>query len=226
MLNIRANNQHLAVALNPKSIRSTRVVMPLTGDFGLYIVDASGEVLAGIFDLQKIKLGPHLVQLHRKVLRLQGHLKDFSQITDGLVLAEREHRDFLLGIIRRSEEGKTLEMIPMKVSERDDEQLLAVSDRAHVPAEIAKPSSGVNNDNAIRIRECDLKTGGVAAELLEASFTDWDGTAGTVKFEPHTELFSAQRPGLMSVHRRCFQHLVCRRGFAQVLDHRLGVMLH
>jgi len=27
-----------------------------------------------------------------------------------------------------------------------------------------------------------LKTGGVAAELLEASVTDWDGTAGTVKF--------------------------------------------
>ncbi len=58
MLNIRANNQHLAVALNPKSIRSTRVVVPLTGDFGLYIVDAGGEVLAGIFDLQKIKIGP------------------------------------------------------------------------------------------------------------------------------------------------------------------------
>ncbi len=113
---------------------------------------------------------------------MQGHLKDFSQITDGLVLAEREHRDFLLGIIRRSEEGKTLEMIPMKVSERDDEQVLAVSNRAHVPAEIAKPRSSVNDDNAIRIRECDLKTGGVAAELLEASLTDWGGTAGTVKF--------------------------------------------
>ncbi|HEY2627041.1 MAG TPA: hypothetical protein VGI41_09870, partial [Candidatus Udaeobacter sp.] len=43
--------------------------------------------------------------------------------------------------------------------------------------------------DTIRIRECDLKTGGVAAELLEASITDWDGAAGTVKFELHTKLY-------------------------------------
>jgi hypothetical protein len=71
----------------------------------------------------------------------------------------------------------------MKMSEPDDELvLLVVADRAHVPAEIAKPSSGVNNGNTIRLRERDLKARGVAAELLEASITDWDGTAGTVKF--------------------------------------------
>jgi len=156
--------------------------VPLTGDVGFHVVDTDGELFARIVNLQKFKLGPHLVQLHRKVLRLQGYLKDFSQIADGLVLAEREYRDFLLGIIRRSEERKTLEMIPMKVSERDDEQLLAVSDRAHVPAEIAKPSSGVNNGDTICICKRDLKAGGVAAELLEASITNWDGAADTVKF--------------------------------------------
>ena len=59
---------------------------------------------------------------------------------------------------------------------------LLMADGAHVPAEIAKPGSGVNNSDTLCIRECDLKTGGVAAELLEASITDWDGTADTVKF--------------------------------------------
>jgi hypothetical protein len=73
----------------------------------------------------------------------------------------------------------------MKVSERDDQLVLVMSDSAHVPAEIAKPGSGVNNGNAIRIRERELKAGGVAAELLEASITDWDGAADTVKFELH-----------------------------------------
>jgi hypothetical protein len=48
-----------------------------------------------------------------------------------------------------------------------------MSDRAHVPAEIAKPSSGVNNCDTIRIFKRDLKAGGVATELLEASLTDW-----------------------------------------------------
>jgi len=70
----------------------------------------------------------------------------------------------------------------MEVSERDDQLVLAMSDRAHVPAEIAKPSSGVNNGDTIRILKRDLKAGGVAAELLETSVTDWDGTADTVKF--------------------------------------------
>jgi hypothetical protein len=57
-----------------------------------------------------------------------------------------------------------------------------MSDRAHVPAEIAKPSSGVNNGDTIRVLKRDLKAGSVAAESLEASITDWGGTADTVKF--------------------------------------------
>jgi hypothetical protein len=157
------------------------VVVPLAGDDGFRIVDG-GEVFAGIFDLQKFKLGSHPVQLHGKVLRLQGHLKDLPQIADGLAPAERENRDFLLGIIRRGEEGETLQVIPMKVSECNDELVLVMSDRAHVPAEIAKPGSGINDGDTICIGGRDLKASRIAAELLEASITDWDGAADTVKF--------------------------------------------
>src|SRR5262249_41277798 len=161
------------------------VVVPLTSDYGLHTVDV-GEVFAGIFDLQKFKLGPHPVQLHRKVLRLQGDFKDSPQISDGLPPAEGEYRDLLLGIIRRSEKRETLDVIPMKVSERDENLVLMVSDRAQVTTKIAKPRSGVNNGNTIRICGRDLKTGSVAAEFLEANITDWDGPADTVKFELHT----------------------------------------
>ena len=146
-------------------------------------------MFAGVFDLQKFKLGPHSVQLHRKVLRLHGDLEDFSQIADGLVPAQREDRDFLLGIVRLGKKGEPLDVIPMKVSEGDDDLVLVVSDRAHVPAEIAEPRSGVNNGDIIRICECELKTGGVATELLEARITDRDGAAATVKFELHAELY-------------------------------------
>ena len=184
MLNIGANDQHLALALNPNTIRAARVIVPLTCD-GRFRIVGAGEVFAGILDLQKFKLGSHPVQLHRKVLRLQGHLKDLPQIANGLASAERENLDFLLGIIGRSKEGETLHVIPMKVSERDDQLILMMSDRAHVPAEIAKSSSGVNNGDAICIRKCDLKAGGVAAESLEASITNWDRAADTVKFELH-----------------------------------------
>src|SRR5438067_6437444 len=97
MLDIRANNQHLAAALNPKTIRAARVIVPATGDFGFDIVNGR-EVFAGLFNLQKFKLSAHPVQLHRKVLSLHGDLEDFPQIADGLVPAKREKGDFLVGI--------------------------------------------------------------------------------------------------------------------------------
>jgi hypothetical protein len=188
MLNIRANNQHLTAVFNSIAIRSARVIVPLTGDFGFYIISGR-EVLAGIFNFQKFKLRPHMVQLHREVLSLQGDLEDFPQIADGLVPAKRENRDFLLWIICLGKKGEALDVIPMKMSEADDQSVLMMSDSAQIPPKIAKPRAGINDGNTICIRERNLKTGGVAAELLEASITDWDGAASTVKFQLHTELY-------------------------------------
>ena len=113
---------------------------------------------------------------------MHGDLEDFAQIADGLALTECENRDFLPGIVGRGEKGETLHVIPMKLSKGDDQLVLVMSDRAHVPAEIAKPGSGVNNGDTIRIRERVLKTGGVAAELLEPSIADSDGAADAMKF--------------------------------------------
>src|SRR5262249_15190213 len=188
MLNIGAYDQHLTVALNPKTIRATRVIVPLTGDGGFHIVDVS-KAFAGIFDLQKFKLGPHSIQLHRKILRLHRHLEDLPQIADGLAPTECENRNFLLGIIRRHEKWETLQVIPMEMSERDDQLVLVMSDRAHVPAEISKSSSGVNNRDAICIRKRNLKARSVAAELLKPSIADWDRSSRAVKLKPHRILF-------------------------------------
>jgi hypothetical protein len=120
---------------------------------------------------------------------LEGHLKDLPQIADSLAPTECENRNFLLGIIRRREKWETLQVIPMEMSERDYQLVLVMSDRAHVPAEIAKSSSGVNNRDAICIRKRNLKARSVAAELLEASITDWDRSSRAVKLEPHRILF-------------------------------------
>src|SRR5437773_8481333 len=56
------------------------------------------------------------------------------------------YRDFLPGIIRRGEKREALHVIPMKVSERDDQVVLVMPNLAHVPAEIAKTGSGINKD--------------------------------------------------------------------------------
>ena len=57
MLNIRANDEDFPISLDPETIRSPGVVVPLSGDYGFYIVD-SGEVFAGISDLQELEIGP------------------------------------------------------------------------------------------------------------------------------------------------------------------------
>src|SRR5438876_11224383 len=60
MLDIRANDQHFPISLDPVTIRSAGMVMPLSGDNGFHIVDA-GEVFAGISNLQKLEIGPHVI---------------------------------------------------------------------------------------------------------------------------------------------------------------------
>src|SRR5207248_2787895 len=60
MLNIRANDEHFTSSLDPETIRSAGMVVPLSSNHGCHIVDA-GEVFAGISDLQELKMGPHVI---------------------------------------------------------------------------------------------------------------------------------------------------------------------
>ena len=96
------------------------MVVPLSGDHGFHIVDA-GEVFAGISDLQELEIGPHVIQLHREIFALAFGLRKSPANCQCLVPAEREERDFLPGIISRGKERKTLDVVPVKVRERDDE---------------------------------------------------------------------------------------------------------
>src|ERR1043166_21182 len=131
MPNIGANAQLRTSALEPKTLRAPWMSVPTAGKGGFHIVDA-GEMFAGVFDLQKFELSAHAVQLHGKILGLERDLKNLPQITDALA-AECENRDFLLGIVRRSEEGEPLHVIPMEMRERDDQPALRMPDARHAP---------------------------------------------------------------------------------------------
>ena len=74
MLNIRANDEDFPISLDPETIRSAGVVVPLSGNHGFHIVDA-GEVFAGISDLQELEIGPHVIQLHREIFHLHLDFK-------------------------------------------------------------------------------------------------------------------------------------------------------
>src|SRR5262249_22351950 len=118
MLNIRANDEHFPLSLHPETIRSAGMIVPLSGDYGFHIVDA-GEVFSGISDLQELEVGPHAIQLDWEIFRLHLDFENLAQIADCLVTAEHQQRDFLPGIISRSKERKALDVVPMKVCERN-----------------------------------------------------------------------------------------------------------
>ena len=152
MLDIRANDEHFPISLDPETIRSAGMVVPLSGDYGFHIVDA-GEVFAGISDLQELEIGPHVIQLHREIFGLHLDFENLPQIGDCLVPAERQERDFLSGIISRGKERKALDVVPVKVRERDTDLLLLVADGAKVSAQISQSRAGVNDGDLVRIGE-------------------------------------------------------------------------
>jgi hypothetical protein len=184
MLNIRANDEYFPISLDPETIRSAGMVVPLSGHHGFHIVDA-GEVFAGISDLQELEIGSHVIQLHREIFRLHLDFENLPQIANCLVPAERQERDFLPGIISRSKERKALDVVPVKVGERDKYLFLLVADGAKISAQISQSCSRVNDGNAVGIGEGDLQARGVAAELLETGIADGDGSPRTIKLELH-----------------------------------------
>ena len=80
-------------------------------------------------------------------------------------------------------------MVPVKVRERDSDLFLFVAHGAEVSAEISQSRARVNDDDAVRIGQRDPQAGGVSAELLKTGIANRDGSARTVKLEPHEIVF-------------------------------------
>jgi hypothetical protein len=180
MLDIRANDEHFPISLDPETIRSAGMVVPLSGDYGFHIVVA-GEVFAGISNLQELEIGPHVIQLHREIFGLHLDFENLPQILNCLAPAERQKRDFLPGIVSRGKEWKALDVVPVKVRERDNDSFLLGAVGAKVFAQISQSRARVNDGNAVRIGKRDLQAGGVAAELLKTGIADGNGSPGTIK---------------------------------------------
>src|SRR5207249_11915512 len=100
MLDIRANDEHFAASLDPETVRSARMVVPLSGDYGFHIVDA-GDMFAGISDLQVLEIRSHVIQLDREIFRLHLDFENLPQITDCLIPDEFQERDLPIVIMSR-----------------------------------------------------------------------------------------------------------------------------
>ena len=188
MLDIGANDEHLPVSLDPETIRSAGMVVPLRGNNSRHLA-VDGEVAAGISDLQEFEFGTHVIQLQREIFRLHLDLENLPQIGHGLVPAEGQERDFLRGIIGRGKERKALDVVPVKVRERDHELFLLVPDGAKVFAKISQARARVDDGDAVHVRERDLQARGVATEFLKTGIADRDGSPRPIKLKLHRIVF-------------------------------------
>src|SRR5438045_7153859 len=123
MLDIRAHDEHPPISLNPETIRSARMLMPLSRDYGFHIVDA-GEVFAGISDLQELEVGAHVIQLDREIFGLHLDFENLPQIANCLVATERQERDVMFGIIILVTEHEARAVVRAIVRERATSLLL------------------------------------------------------------------------------------------------------
>jgi hypothetical protein len=123
--------------------------------------------------------------LHGEIFSLHLDFENLPQIPNCLIPAERQERDFLPGIISRGKERKALNVIPVKMSECDNDSFLLVTDGAKVSAQISQSGARVNDDDAVRIGEGDLQAGGVATELLKTGIADGNGSPRPIKLELH-----------------------------------------
>src|SRR6266481_4329623 len=192
MLDIRTNDEHFPIPLDPETIRSAGMVMPLSSNHCLDLIDA-GEVVAGISDLQELEIGPHVIQLHREIFSLHLDFEYLPQIVNCLVPAERQERDFLFGIISRDKERKALAVVPVKVRERDTDLLLLVADGTKVSAQISQSRARVNDGDLVRI--VDLQARRVAAEFLKTGIADGNRPPRPIKLELHRIVFMNVSPG-------------------------------
>jgi hypothetical protein len=158
------------------------MVVPLRGNNGWHIAER-GEVAAGISNLQELEIGTHAIQLHREIFGLHLDFENLPQIGDCLVAAECQECDFLVGIISLRKERKALDVVPVKVRERDTDLLLLVADGAKVSAQISQSRAGVNDGDLVRIG--DLQARRVAAELLKTGIADGNRPPRPIKLELH-----------------------------------------
>src|SRR5215471_5004815 len=144
MLDIGAEDQHLPVSFESVPIRAARMIMPIGGHVDDGIVD-TGEMLAGLIDLQEFKGSTHTIELDREILDLHLHFKNLPEVANGPALAQSENHDVLGNIIGGRKEGKALNIVPVKIGEGDCDLLLPVAHGEQILAEIPDPSTSVNN---------------------------------------------------------------------------------
>src|SRR4030095_7862011 len=103
--------------------------------------------------LQKLEISSHVIQLDREIFSLHLDFENLPQISNCLIPTERDERDFLPWIISRGKERKALNVVPVKMRERDNDLFLLVTDGAKVSAQVSQSRPRINDGDAVCIGE-------------------------------------------------------------------------
>ena len=135
----------------------------LSGSYDRFRKEA--DILVGHKELE---VGSHIAELHREILALHGHGKDAFQIIDRPVTAQREHRDLPTLDVGRFKEWKSLNVIPVEMSESDDDGSITQGIVPHdVASQLPYSSPCVDDADIRRVVRSNHNAAGTSAELVE-----------------------------------------------------------
>ena len=130
-------------------------------------VRKEANVLVGHDELE---VGAHVGQLHREIFALHGNGENPFQVINGTIATESEQRDFPAFNVGRCKKGKSLNMVPMKVSKGDYDRLLSENGILHeIAAEVPYSRPGVDDANIHGVIGSDQDATGTSAILIELS---------------------------------------------------------
>ncbi len=87
-----------------------------------------------------------------------------------------------------SVQGKTLNMVPVKVSETDNDFILLMSGGDERFAQISDSGSGVDDGNSPRVRKGDCEASRIPTKFLKLGIANRGRASGSVKFDFHGSL--------------------------------------
>jgi hypothetical protein len=118
----------------------------------------------------ELKAGSHVSQLHRKVFALHGDRKNPFKVVDRTIATEGEERDLAAFDVGRFKKGKSLDVVPMEVRERNDNGLMPKDGILHdMASELAYSRPGIDDPDVDGVSGSDEDATGTSTIFVELS---------------------------------------------------------
>ncbi len=130
-------------------------------------------------------MGSHRFKPDRKVFLLHLHREDLFQVVNFFFPPHGKNTDDLIFVVCRSEEWKALDMVPVKMGEKNIYNMLGKPLGNNVLSQVTNTGSGIQDGYPFCIFAKYPDTGCISAISFKFSATNRQGTPHSIKLDFH-----------------------------------------